>query len=243
MPPRKRNNEPSGGVKIPKSYSLLEEIKKSKLFKKSGSTADDIARKKIEESCKTSAISRYAKAGQLILFKYLEPKTKEELEYYDASPCTIFFGTFKAKEGKRILGFNIHYYPRNARFNIMDKIFKMYRPVYAKYFDTGLTTDLDAFDYRYLIDQLEEHGLGFGVRMYIPSLASEPRVINPDMWTTAVYTEGWFKKRTKAAIVQYWRQWVQKGGQVKSHKVSKKAKINKATKAAHRKVLRSNYEE
>ena len=244
MPPRRKQQQPSG-VKIPKSYSLLEEIKKDKLYKKTCVNADLIARKMIEDSVKSSGISRGAKAGQLILFKYLEPKTKDELEYYDASPCTIFFGTYMAKEGKRILGFNIHYYPRKARFNIMDKIFQMYRPIYAKYFDTGLDHDLDAFDYHYLIDQLEEHGLGFGVRMYIPALASEPRIIKPELWTTAVFTEGWFKKKTKAAIIQYWRYWINSGGKVKRHKPTKKqmwAKIRKSTNAAHRKVLQSNQE-
>ena len=152
---------------------------------------------------------------------------------------------FQAKEGKRILGFNIHYYPRKVRFNIMDKIFEMYRPVYAKYFDTGLSTDLDAFDYRYLVDQLEEMGLGFGVRMYIPELASEPMIIKPEMWKTAVFTEGWFKKKTKAAIIQYWRNWVSHNGQVKRKRITKKSKMEKARKAnnaAHRKVLQSNQE-
>lgn len=232
-------------MNIPKSYSLIKEIKANKFYKKTGKAVDPIARQRIDESCKGRQIARGARAGQLILFHYNEPKTEEELEYYDASPCTIFFGTYKAKEGKRILGFNIHYYPREARFNIMDKIFQMYRPVYAKYFKSGIDKDLDAFDYHYLIDQLNNYGLGFGVRMYIPELASAPKIIPPEMWTTAVYTEGWFRKKTKAAIMQYWRHWIQSGGHVKRHKPTKKqkiAKIRKSTNSSHRKVLQSNQE-
>ena len=67
--------------------------------------------------------------GQLVMFNYFEPKTKEQLEYYDAMPCTIFFGTIKSKEGPRVIGFNIHYYPPSIRFQIMDRIFDIFKPL------------------------------------------------------------------------------------------------------------------
>ena len=105
--------------------------------------------------------------GQLVLFKYLNPKTKEELEYYDASPCTIFFGTFNSSQGKRVLGFNVHYFPPLLRYKIMDEIFRMYRPVYKKYFETGAPKELDGFDYKFLTDELDRQNLSFAVRMVL----------------------------------------------------------------------------
>ena len=56
------------------------------------------------------------------MFDYFEPATEEDLEYYDAMPCTIFFGIIKTEEGPRVMGFNNHYYPPKIRFK---KIFDL----------------------------------------------------------------------------------------------------------------------
>jgi hypothetical protein len=47
--------------------------------------------------------------------------------------------------------------------------------------------------------------MDFGVRMYIPQLCGKPQVIPPKMWSTAVFTEGVFKKETRAKIMSYWK--------------------------------------
>ena len=54
---------------------------------------------------------------------------------------------------------------------------------------------------------LEKAKLDFGVRMYIPELVKEARLIPPKYWEIAVFTEGWFKKRTRIAIMNYWYRW------------------------------------
>ena len=143
----------------------------------------------------------------MVSFDYFEPKTKEDLEYYDAMPVTIFFSVVQTKHGKRILGFNIHYYPPKIRRRIMDRIFRIYRPVYVKYFTQSLEKEIDAFDYRYIIEELNKVGLGFGVRMYIPSLCHRIRQIPPNMWKVAAYTEGKFKKRTRRQIMKFWERY------------------------------------
>jgi hypothetical protein len=142
----------------------------------------------------------------LVLFKYLNPKTKEELEYYDASPCTIFFGVFNSSQGKRVLGFNVHYFPPALRYRIMNKIYEMYKPVYRKYFEKGASKELDGFDYKFLTDELDRQNLSFAVRMYIPSLIGDTYIVPPKMWPTALMTEGWFKKETRAAIMNYFKK-------------------------------------
>ena len=184
-------------------YTLMKDIKSSPMYGRTG--RDPFARQILEDNCEKAPRNRIV-PGQLVLFEYFEPKTKEQLEYYDASPCTIFFGVFNSKEGKRILGFNIHYYPPKLRYAIMDKIFKIYKPVLSKYFTTGTTKEIDAFDYQYLVENLRKAKLDFGVREYIPSLIGKSYLIPPNQWQVAVFTEGWFKKETRAQIMRYWKK-------------------------------------
>ena len=94
----RKEKEESEGLEIldPRKFSLMQEVKKHPLYKKSNRDAK--ARAMIDEYKKNQEKKMTSKnnitPGQLVLFKYLNPKTKEELEYYDASPCTIFFGIF-----------------------------------------------------------------------------------------------------------------------------------------------------
>lgn len=187
-----------------KTFNLYESIKKSPLYKKSAEKRDGLARDFLKETPKLG-IGKIV-PGQLLLFNYFEPKTKDELEYYDASPCTIFFGVYNSKDkGKRVIGFNIHYYPPRTRWIIMTEIFKAFKPILMKYFDSGIEREIDAFDYRYIMDELERKKMTFGVRQYDPHLMADIHNIAPNCWTAACFTEGWFKKQTKAAIMNHWK--------------------------------------
>lgn len=218
----------SRGKTSAKNFSLFLEIKKHPLFKLSN--RDKRARMMIdeyrEENKNLLTSKRNITPGQLVLFKYLNPKTKEELEYYDASPCTIFFGVFNSSQGRRVLGFNTHYFPPQIRYRIMEKIYKMYKPVYTKYFEKGATKELDGFDYRYLTEELEKHDLSFAVRMYIPQLIGDTFIVPPEMWPTALMTEGWFKKETRAAIMNYFKKDAKSKGKMTTgaHSKGKKSK-------------------
>lgn len=185
-------------------YKLINDIKKSPLYGKVGK--DDVARKWLESNC--SKVNKNSiLQGQLIMFNYFEPKTKEDLEYYDAKPVTIFFNVVDTNQGKRILGFNIHYYPPQMRYQIMNKIFEIYRGLFVKYFNTPNKSAMDAFDYRILVQQLDKANLGFGVRMYIPELVGDPLIIPANKWQVAVFTEGHFKKKTRTQIMTFWSRW------------------------------------
>jgi hypothetical protein len=192
-----------------KNYSLIREIRKDNLYKSNIGRRNSKARQEISEQCEISGPSKIM-PGQLISFNYLQPKTMEELEYYDAMPVTIFFGVFNTDQGRRIMGFNIHYYPPRIRFQIMDRIFEIWKPMYLKAWENGLKGDLTHFDYKWLQMQLENAGLGFGVRMYIPNLTGAIRVVPPKLWVKAVFTEGVFKKKTRDAILKYWAQYRKK---------------------------------
>ena len=230
----RKEKEESEGLEIidPRKFSLMKEVKKHPLYTKSNRDAK--ARAMIEEYKEKQEKKMTSKnnitPGQLVLFKYLNPKTKEELEYYDASPCTIFFGIFNSKEGKRVLGFNIHYFPPQLRYRIMDKIYEMYRPVYRKYFETGVPQELDGFDYHFLTDELERHNLSFAVRMYIPNLIGDTYIVPPKLWPTSMMTEGWFKKETRAAIMNYFKKDAKSKGKLTAGAHSKGKSAKKKSK-------------
>jgi hypothetical protein len=139
------------------------------------------------------------------MFDYFEPATKEDLEYYDAMPCTIFFGIVNTEKGRRVLGFNIHYYPPRIRYQVIDRIFEIFRPLYLKAWNEPLTEEMNHFNYKMLIAQLQKAKLDFGIRMYIPKLMASVTPIPVKDWQKVVFTEGRFKKQTRDAILKYWK--------------------------------------
>ena len=200
-------------VKVPKDYQLIKAIRGKKqgniegeaaLYRANDSRRDARVRKYVDENLSIKS-NKSAIPGQLIMFNYFEPKTKDELEYYDAMPCTIFFGTFKSKDGLRVIGFNIHYYPPKIRYELLDRIFDIYKPIYLKNWENPLKTELSFFDYKMLMYQLEKLQLDFGVRQYIPELMHKIIPIPAKDWQKAVFTEGRFKKRTRTQILKYWQ--------------------------------------
>lgn len=196
--PKKSSN------KAPKDFNLLKAIKEEKLYKANVQRRDKVARQYVDENYSLGGQNSVL-PGQLIMFNYFEPATKEQLKYYDAMPCTIFFGIVKTKNGPRVIGFNIHYYPPRIRFQLMNRIFEIFKPMYAKQFNSPLDSELSYFNYKMLISQLEKAKLDFGIREYIPNLMSKIIPIPVAGWQKAVFTEGHFKKETREQILNYWK--------------------------------------
>jgi len=192
--------------KPPRDYSLIKGIRGEKLYKSNIGVRDTRVRKWVDENLERKGNATIM-PGQLIMFNYFEPATKEELEYYDAMPCTIFFNEFKNKEGQlRVLGFNLHYYPPRIRYIVVDRIFSIFKPIYEKSWNNPLKTGMSYMQYKMLMQQLEDQGLDFGVREYIPNLMHDIVPIPPKDWQKAVFTEGRFKKRTREQILNYWQK-------------------------------------
>lgn len=195
------------GKSMPRGYQLIKAIRKEKEYKNNVDRRDKASRKVLEDSEYSTQPTKMILGG-LYLMEYFEPKTKEDLEYYDAQPCAIMFGKVRNKDGqKRILCFNIHYYPPRIRFKVMDKIMEIYKDFYSKHWETKKPRGAEntSIDYSKLLKQLEAAKLDFGVRMYIPDLIGHCWYVTPDNWSKAVFTEGRFKKRTREAILHYWK--------------------------------------
>lgn len=188
----------------PKDFDMLKAIRAEKHYKSNVKRRDSEIRKYVDENLaiqgRTSVLP-----GQLVMFNYFEPATAEKLEYYDAMPCTIFFGIVKTKNGPHVIGFNIHYYPPKIRFQLMNRIYEIFKPIYGKQFNTPLTEEMDYFNYKMLISQLQKAKLDFGIREYIPNLMAKVIPIPVKDWPKAVLTEGHFRKETREQILNYWK--------------------------------------
>ena len=203
-------NKQSSLSKPPRDYSLIKAIREEKLYKNNIGVRDMRVRKWVDENVQVMSKGSIM-PGQLIMFNYFEPATKEELEYYDAMPCTVFFNEFKTKDGQpRVLGFNLHYYPPRMRYIVLDRIFSIFKPIYEKSWNDPLHKGMSYMQYKMLLEQLQDQGLDFGVREYIPNLMHDIRPVPPSGWSKAVFTEGRFKKRTREQILNYWKTWVSK---------------------------------
>jgi hypothetical protein len=203
------------GNKPPKTYQLIKAIRgtkqgniegEGKLYKANVVRRDKNVRKLIESEVPKTGSGKIS-PGQLIMFNYFYPKTEKQLQYYDAMPCTIFFGVIKTKEGPRVIGFNIHYYPPKMRYMVMDRIFDIFKPYYLESWNSP-NGEISDFDYKMIMRQLKEAKLDFGIREYIPSLMHNVSPIPPKYWQKVVFTEGRFKKETREQILGHWRNMI-----------------------------------
>lgn len=206
MAKKTTNNTPAKkpSNKAPKDFNMLKAIQAEKDYKSNIKRRDINVRKYVKENLAAQGRTAIL-PGQLIMFNYFEPATKEQLQYYDAMPCTIFFGIIDTAKGKRVIGFNIHYYPPRIRFKLMDRIYQIFKPIYDKQFNTPLKEEMSYFNYKMLISQLQKAKLDFGIREYIPTLMSEITPIPVANWPKAVLSEGHFKKETREQILNYWK--------------------------------------
>ena len=124
---------------------MLKAIRAEQHYKSNVKRRDVAVRKYVDENLAIKGRPSVL-PGQLVMFNYFEGlQQKEKLEYYDAMPCTIFFGIVKTKNGPRVIGFNIHYYPPKIRFQLMNRIYEIFKPIYGKQFNTPLTEEMELF--------------------------------------------------------------------------------------------------
>lgn len=189
-----------------KNYQLDEAINNHPLVKRPTAIRSKLAYKEIIHNAKPT--KKYLLPGQVVLFHYAEPKFKEELEYYDRTPFTLFLGITRTKDGNiREVGLNLHYYPPFARARILNHTYEVFKPYFDKNFNdvTGKPNTFISYD---RLKHLMRTNLkiAFGVKMYIPVLRQASWVIPTRLLSTAMYTEGHFSKASLQQIFHFWRQ-------------------------------------
>jgi hypothetical protein len=188
------------------AYKLDEAINEHPLAKRPTNIRSKLAYKEILHNAKLT--KKYLLPGQVVLFHYAEPKFKEELEYYDKTPFTLFLGITRTKDGNiREIGLNLHYYPPFARANILNHTYEVFKPFFIKNFNdvTGKPNMFISYDkLRHLMKRNLK--IGFGIKMYIPVLRQASWLIPTRLLSTAIFTEGHFSKATLQQIFHFWRQ-------------------------------------
>lgn len=189
-----------------KNYQLDEAINNHPLVKRPTAIRSKLAYKEIIHNTKPT--KKYLLPGQVVLFHYAEPKFKEELEYYDRTPFTLFLGITRTKDGNiREVGLNLHYYPPYARARILNHTYEVFKPYFDKNFNdvTGKPNTFISYD---RLKHLMRTNLkiAFGIKMYIPVLRQASWVIPTRLLSTAIFTEGHFSKASLQQIFHFWRQ-------------------------------------
>ena len=153
--------------------------------------------------------TKYLLPGQIVVFGYSEPKFKEDLEYYDKTPFTIFLGITRTNEGNiREVGLNLHYYPPRIRSRILTTTYNVFKTHFQKHFNDPTDKPAGFINYKALKHIMRSNTkIGFGIKMYIPVLRGKSYVLPTRLLPTAFYTEGHFSKATLAQIQKYWRQY------------------------------------
>lgn len=193
--------------RMPKSYSLIKDIRQDSLYKANLGRRDKKSRQIIEQFGKPAKTMDLIK-GNLYLMEYFEPKWEKELDHYDAMPCSLIFGKFKTKKGEpRILGFSIHYFPPRYRFVVLNKVMEIHQKIYRNRWKRGLDQDMSITDYKILRLLLKKAKLEFAIHEYIPELIGQCTMVPPSLWHIAVFSEGRFKKRTREMIMNFWKQY------------------------------------
>lgn len=189
-----------------KRFNMKMAIDNHPLSKKPTNVRSKIAYKEIMNEVQQSP--KYMLPGMFAMFGYKEPKYKNELKYYDATPAVIFFGITRTKESTiREVGFNIHYFPPFARAKIINLVYSVFKQYYNKYFNEVPSRPNKFINYSTLKKMLDKYGIGFGLRMYIPVLRGKTYILPTRMVPTLAYTEGHFNGATIAQIQRYWRRY------------------------------------
>ena len=189
-----------------KRFNMKVAIDNHPLSKKPTNVRSKIAYKEIMNEVQQSP--KYMLPGMFAMFGYKEPKYKNELKYYDATPAVIFFGITRTKESTiREVGFNIHYFPPFARAKIINIVYSVFKQYYNKYFNEVPSRPNKFINYSTLKQMLDKYGIGFGLRMYIPVLRGKTYILPTRMVPTLAYTEGHFNGATIAQIQRYWRRY------------------------------------
>lgn len=187
-------------------FDMREAIDENPLSKKAGNVKSKLAYKYIMQN--DYLTSRYLLPGQVCCFTYNDPKTIDELEYWDKTPLTLFFGAFKTKDGDiREIGLNLHYFPPFTRKKVLDRVYSMFKSYFEKCFNEPSEKPNTFMDYRTLQHILKRDSkIAFAVKEYVPSLRGLTYVIPTKMLPIAFYTEGHFSRATIQQVMHFWRQ-------------------------------------
>lgn len=126
-------------------------------------------------------------AGKLYLFRYINPKTKDILDYFDTEPLVLCLGHYISKSGSIVeMGINLHFLPLKVRQSVLIKVFDMYRRAYkGEMYRTPQKTV--PVKWQQIAAPLEQYGAAFAFRSYLPERRQLAVEFKYEDWHNAVF--------------------------------------------------------
>ena len=187
-------------------FKMDEAIKNHPLARRPTNIRSKLAYKEILRNLKPT--TKYLLPGQISIFGYAQPKFKEELEYYDATPMIISLGLIRTKDNViREIGLNLHYYPPFARERILNHTYNVFKPWFDKQFNDPIHKPSHFITWDRLKHIMNKNmRLAFGIKMYIPVLRGATYQVPTRLLPIGYFTEGHFAKATIPQIYKFWRR-------------------------------------
>lgn len=150
------------------------------------------------------------KPGQLYMYDYDTPKWESVLDYWDTRPLMIVLGYHLNKEDSKIreLGINLHLLPPRVRKLALFRIYGMYQAFYRGQYGKSQRSS-KFIEWQLVKKQLDDLGIGFAVRMYIPQLRRNTIEFDVSEWHNAIWIPSKsYAKITEAELEIEWRKYV-----------------------------------
>ncbi len=146
--------------------------------------------------------------GKIYNFRYLVPKTKDTLAFWDTDPVVLCLGHYISKAQDIIeVGINLHMLPLKVRqqvvitiFNIYSRQYKgqMYRPRQKPVF----------FKWKAIAKAVQSYGTAFAFRSYIPKRRTQAVEIKYEDWHNIVFLPSLKYQKIKfEALKIEWRKY------------------------------------
>jgi len=137
--------------------------------------------KNIREGAVMKTGARF-RTGMIHVFRYDNPKHAETLEWWDRNPVVLALDPAEGND----FGINLNLLPVNFKEDMLDMIYeRMSGQIKSKTLGkSGKATAQGQIPLTYVGAKsfLDQFGLGFAVRQYIPSLKSNQAIVNYENW-------------------------------------------------------------
>ena len=170
----------------------MDKIKKDirKLSKGAGSKTN--ARREAEawfedssKSIREGSVMNYGnrfRTGMIHIFRYDNPKYEEKLEWWDRNPVVLALDPV----GDNDFGINLNLLPVTFKEDMLDFIYdRMEGQIKTNILSRGgkaITQGQLPLTYNGAKNFLNQFGLGFAIRQYIPTLKANQKIVNYENW-------------------------------------------------------------
>jgi len=146
---------------------------------------------KSAKSVRENAVKKYArpfKTGMIHVFRYDKPKHIEKLPWWDANPVVL---ALDPTDTGNDLGINLNLLPVKIKEDMLDMIYDRMKGEIKSQTSGGrsgnaLKQGQIKFTYEGAKRYLEQFGLDFAIRQYIPQLKSNQKVVAYEHWAKIV---------------------------------------------------------